>query len=111
MWEEKLSFANQEISANRLKWRSSRPEVFALWHGCSPVNLLHITRTPFPKNTSVRLLLKMPRKKISKTICIELIEIKMYKNEYFIHNQIPIISKELLFKLSMNFSLSTKYDK
>ena len=30
----------------------------ALWHGCSPLNLLHIFRTPFPKNTSVRLLLK-----------------------------------------------------
>ena len=23
-----------------------------LQHGCSPVNLLHIFRTPFPKNTS-----------------------------------------------------------
>ena len=23
----------------------------ALWHGCSPVNLLHIFRTPFPKKT------------------------------------------------------------
>ena len=29
----------------------------ALWHGCSPVNLLHIFRTPFPKNTSGGLLL------------------------------------------------------
>ena len=29
----------------------------ALWHGCSPVNLLHIFTTPFPKNTSGRLLL------------------------------------------------------
>ena len=28
-----------------------------LRHGCSPVNLLHISRTPFPKNTSGRLLL------------------------------------------------------
>ena len=28
-----------------------------LWHGCSPVNLLHIFRTPFTKNTSGRLLL------------------------------------------------------
>ena len=28
-----------------------------LWHGCSPVNLLHIFRTPFPKNTSGWLLL------------------------------------------------------
>ena len=24
----------------------------ALWRGCSPVNLLHILRRPFPKNTS-----------------------------------------------------------
>ena len=28
-----------------------------LWHRCSPVNLLHIFRTPFTKNTSGRLLL------------------------------------------------------
>ena len=28
-----------------------------LRHGCSPVNLLHIFRTPFPGNTSGRLLL------------------------------------------------------
>ena len=28
-----------------------------LRHGCFPVNLLHIFRTPFPKNTSDRLLL------------------------------------------------------
>ena len=24
----------------------------ALWHGCSPLNLLHIFRTPFPNNIS-----------------------------------------------------------
>ena len=29
----------------------------ALRHGCSPVNLLHIFRTPFPKNTFEWLLL------------------------------------------------------
>ena len=29
----------------------------ALRHGCSPVNLLHIFRAPFPKNTSGQLLL------------------------------------------------------
>ena len=28
-----------------------------LRHGCSPVNLLHIFRTPFPKNISEGLLL------------------------------------------------------
>ena len=31
----------------------------ALRHGCSAINLLHIFRTPFPKNTSGRLLLKI----------------------------------------------------
>ena len=31
----------------------------ALRHGCSPVNLLHIFRTPFPKNTLGRLLLNL----------------------------------------------------
>ena len=31
----------------------------ALLHGCSSVNLLHIFRAPFPKNTSGRLLLEI----------------------------------------------------
>ena len=31
----------------------------ALRHGCSPLNLLHIFRTPFFKNTSEGLLLKI----------------------------------------------------
>ena len=30
-----------------------------LWHGCSPVNLLHIFRTPFSKNTPGWLLLNL----------------------------------------------------
>ena len=29
------------------------------WHGCPPVNLLHIFRTPFSKKTSRGLLLKL----------------------------------------------------
>ena len=32
-------------------------QILALRHGCSPVNLLHILRTPFPRNTSGWLLL------------------------------------------------------
>ena len=31
-----------------------------LWHGCSPVNLLHIFKTPFTKNTFRWLLLVLP---------------------------------------------------
>ena len=34
-----------------IKLQSNFIEI-ALWHGCSPVNLLHIFRTPFLKNTS-----------------------------------------------------------
>ena len=34
-----------------------------LWHGCSPVNLLHIFRAPFSRNTSEWLLLKVAKKK------------------------------------------------
>ena len=34
----------------------------ALRHGCSPVNLLHIFRTLFPRNTSGWLLLETPMK-------------------------------------------------
>ena len=30
-------------------------------HGCPPVNLLNIFRRPFLKNTSARLLLKIPK--------------------------------------------------
>ena len=31
-----------------------------LWHWCSPINLLHISRTPVPKNTSGGLLFFTP---------------------------------------------------
>ena len=36
----------------------------AIWHGCSPVNLLHIFRTPFYKNTSEWLFLRCPIKRL-----------------------------------------------
>ena len=39
-----------------IKLQSNFIEI-TLRHGCSPVNLLHNFRTPFPKNTSGRLLL------------------------------------------------------
>ena len=44
------------LSAISIKLQSSFIE-FAVRHGCSPVNLLHILRTPFLKNTSGGLVL------------------------------------------------------
>ena len=41
----------------------------ALGDGCSPVNLLHIFRTPFPKNSSGRLLLYLILLTSANTIC------------------------------------------
>ena len=39
-----------------IKFQSNFTDI-ALRHGCSPINLLHIYRTPFPKNTPGGLLL------------------------------------------------------
>ena len=41
-----------------IKLQSNFIEI-ALWHGCSPVNVLHIFRTPFLTNTSGGLLLSL----------------------------------------------------
>ena len=43
-------------SAISIKLQNNFVEI-KLWHGCSPVNLLHILGTPFPKNTIRGLLL------------------------------------------------------
>ena len=48
-------------SAISTKLQSNFIEI-TLRHGYSPVNLLHIFRTPFPKNTSEGLLLKITKK-------------------------------------------------
>ena len=44
------------LSVISIKLQSSFIEI-ALWLGCSPLNLLHIFRTPFHKNFSVEVLL------------------------------------------------------
>ena len=54
----KFTGEHQRWSAISIKLQSNFIKI-ALWHGCSPVNLLHVFRTPFPKNTSGRLLLKI----------------------------------------------------
>ena len=80
-----VSFRQNYLNVHQIlthfqQFRSSRPEVFlrkgalktcskfieiVLRHGCSPVNLLHIFRTPFPRNTSGWLLLMVVTKSLS----------------------------------------------
>ena len=64
----------------------------ALWHGFSPVELLRIFRTPFPKNTSGRLLLKVTLAAIhlSHTIIISgghLQQSSIFKGNVFLLNK------------------------
>ena len=47
----------KRCSKNMQQMYRWHPWVNTLRHGCSPVNLLHIFGTPFPKNTSGRLIL------------------------------------------------------
>ena len=51
-----------------------------LRHGCSPVNLLHIFRTPFPRNTSGWLLLKLCKD----VLCKILISASKFKVQAFL---------------------------
>ena len=52
----KRCFENMQQSYRTTPMQSNFSEI-TLWHWCSPVSLLHIFRTPFPKNTSGWLLL------------------------------------------------------
>ena len=54
----KFTGEHQRWSAISIKLQSNFIKI-TLRHGCSPGNLLHVFRTPFPKNTSGRLLLKI----------------------------------------------------
>ena len=54
----KLNWIFSQIGFWKRTSKSTRSLKIALRHRCSPVNLLYIFRTPFPKNTSGRLLLK-----------------------------------------------------
>ena len=57
----KLRKAIRKVSQISLNSEAANFIEIALRHGCSPVNLLHIFRTPFPKNTSGGLLLWIER--------------------------------------------------
>ena len=54
-----------------------------LWHGCSPVNLLHIFRISFPMNTSEGLLLKtLSLRSFSNSAAT-------FKNHFYYYNNAP----------------------
>ena len=67
-----------------IKLQSNFIEI-TLWHECSPVNLLHIFRTPFPMNTSGRLRLQIYLDRHKLITCI-----------YFRSSQPPFSLKEQL---------------
>ena len=70
-----------------IKLQSNFIEI-ALQHGCSPVNLLHIFRTSFPKNTSRRLLLNKAVKKIEHrltTSSVSIYFLMSIHNTRFVH--------------------------
>ena len=72
-----------------IKLQSNFNEI-ALRHGCSPVNLQHISRTPFPRNTSGWLLLDGPggtcwnyrNKPIALLILVEIVLTWMPKDSF-----------------------------
>ena len=68
-------------------------------HGCSPLNLLYIFRTPFPKNTPGRLLLKYETKcnfmmfwNLFIFVCCESFKVKV-KTSLFIKKRLPNFTK------------------
>ena len=80
----------------------------ALRHACSSVNLLHIFRTPFPKNTPGRLLLSLvnsSRKIIRTSQNLKHVHIKYYFHEFLIIFCLTIVDS---FCLKFDFSLHQK---
>ena len=69
----------------------------ALRHGCTPVNLLHIFRTPFSKNTSGWLLWTFPQiiTSMSKSFCLFHISVDPSISSYnFRRNQLKMFCKK-----------------
>ena len=78
-------------SANWIKLQSNFTEI-ALWPGCSPVNLLHIFRTSFPKSTSGGLLIEIEKSSMSRLSQEKVDEYNLnMKITYWIHRILDII--------------------
>ena len=75
----------------------------ALRHGCSPVNLLHIFRTVFPKNTSGRLLLQYVHCNCSfSSLCRHI-----FWNQPYLSNQIVFLPEQKI-KTKFKYMSRTK---
>ena len=85
--------ANLQETTHAEVWFQSNFIEIALRHGCSPVNLLHIFRTPFPMNRSGWLLLYLImircthlQYKIARSGCLQMfykIDVKVLEMESF----------------------------
>ena len=79
-----------------------------LWHGFSPVTLLHIFRTPFPKNTSGgRFLVFFPKQLILSESTINIFQI----NKYFYIPQLMCFKSSINIFQFVNFFQIDKYFK
>ena len=76
----------------------------ALRHGCSPVNLLHIFRTAFLKNTSGWLLLNFLLPKVSIKFALQSERFKVFSYVYSVF--LPLVSSQLTLFNFFNFFLS-----
>ena len=81
-------------SAISIKSQSNFIEI-ALWHGCSPVNLQNIFRTPFLKNTSGRLLLILFSKKKSELVPLRFISHSKLYNDKNVLQDIKVKVKKV----------------
>ena len=55
--ENVQQFYNKRTPIPKCNFNKIALQLYYTWYGCSTINLLHIFRTPFPKNTSGKLLL------------------------------------------------------
>ena len=90
----KLAGEHPSPSVISIKFQSNFIEI-TLRHGCSPINLLHIFRTSFPKNTSGWLLLNVAVKWLSSMIWL-IKCCKIQQNNYLYFQRIIYILNEII---------------
>ena len=90
----KLAGEHPSPSVISIKFQSNFIEI-TLRHGCSPINLLHIFRTSFPKNTSGWLLLNVVVKWLSSMVWL-IKCCKIQQNNYLYFQRIIYIFNEII---------------